>query len=377
MRTFQNDDLCEMLADEATNCRMLALEFLSEGYAANDAILPAVFAAWDRWGIATSFPEFPILSSLPVAATHVADCCQRAAHMARQKKLTDPVTRCAGKLLEQVVTLRASDLRPHVESIAEAVAVSKIFFRVNVEGLRHRVGLIDLEADALALRLDNAVEALTHDANNSLAAQDGLHALEAIRFQHPDYIDMSAAIAHAPPDESPGAISFQLSLRSLIQFEQAGSEGALARHLSDQREPIHMSAVEALVRAGTPLAAAHILSCFFAGAPTAQRWMARGLQRIRAAGLAREIANLRGEISDPSLWLMLLVAEVRQFDVESLPQITAELPGVNSYAGALIDALNVYVRMHNEVDGARELQQAFMTYVQAANQELQSRIAAQ
>lgn len=377
MRTFNNNDLCQLLTDDDASGRMLGLEMLSEGYAQNKAIVLDIFTAWDRWGASRAFPDFPMLSYLPIAPQHVAECCSRARAMAGEGKLTAPATRSAGKLLEQVVNLKAGDLRPHLDAIAETANVSKIFFRVDVEALRRRLELYQLEADALAQRLESAIETLTRQSNDTHAFQDGLHALEALRFQHPDYIDMNAAVKYATSGEGPAAISFQLSLQSLIQFEQVGTEAILAAHLTDDREAIHVSAVEALVRNGTPLAAAHMLAQFSAAETSAQRWIARGLQRIRAAGLAAELAQLRSGIDDPALWLMLLVAEVRQFDVESLPRITADVQRIGSYAGALIDALNVYVRMHAEADGSRLLQQAFMSYLQDANQHIQSKITAE
>jgi hypothetical protein len=371
MRAFNNDDLIHLLADAESPYRMSALEFLSEGFAPNKEILPRVFAGWDHWGVAQAFPDFPILSHLPIAAQHVSECCQRATQMALGRKLTDPVARCAGKLLEQVVGIAAGDLGPHLEAIINTVSTSKIFFRVDTRGLQQRLDLQNLDADILAARLDAAIEILTRQPDNTAAFHDGLHALEVLRLRHPDYLDMSTAIAKSPAnDDGPQAISFKLSLRSLIQIEQAGTEANLARHLGDHRESIYVGAVEALVRIGSPLAAAHMLSQFGSAQPPAQRWVARGLQRIRAAGLAEEISSLRAKVSDPALWLMLLVAEIRQFEASSLPRITTDVQQVKAFTGALLDALNVYVRIHASAVGSRVLQQAFMDYVQGANHEL-------
>lgn len=375
MRAFNNDDLIQLLTDAEGPCRMSALEFLSEGYASGQGILTRVFAAWDQWGIAQAFPEFPILSHLPIAAQHVAECCQRATQMAAGRKLTDPLTRCAGKLLEQVVGMTAGDLLPHLEAIVDVASTSKIFFRVNTQGLQQRLALLDLTADSLAARLDAAIETLCQNPENAAALHDGLHTLEVLRLRHPDYIDIASAIAKTPADDDgPHAISFKLSLRSLIQMEQVGAEANLARHLCDQRETIYVGAVEALVRIGTPLAAAHMLAQFRSAQPTAQRWIARGLQRIRAAGLAEEISVLRAKIRNPSLWLMLLVAEIRQFQASSLPRVTSDVQQVKAFTGALLDALNVYLRIHASAVGSRVLQQAVTEYIQGANHELRSKL---
>lgn len=375
MRTFANADLQRMLLDDEPQFRMLALEFLSEGYAEHGQIMPDVFSMWDRCGVAEAYPEFPMLSHLAIAPALIDECCRRAAQMVVERKLTDPSTRCAGKLLEQVTAGQAVDLASHLNTIRETSKASKIFFRVDLPALQHRVDLLGSSADHLAVRLDSAIETLSRQPGDSAPFMDGLHALEALRWQHPDYLDMRAAIAQSPPESGPAAISFQLSMQSLIQFPQTGSEAHLAKHLLDQRETIFVNAVEALVRCGTPLAAAHLLAAFPDAQSQAQRWIARGLQRIRGLGLATEIAQLRQTTDDPALWLMLLVAEVRQFDPESIPRLTSELPRVKAFAGALLDALNVYVRLQTHAAGARGLQQAFMDYLQDANQDIQSKIS--
>ncbi len=371
MRDFKNNDLIRLLADDETNFRMLALHFLSEGYAPEASILPSVLAGWDRWGVDLAYPELPMLSHLPIPSSLVVECCRRAADIVPSKKLTDTRTRCAGKLLEQVVCLSAAELEPYQQLIVETAKASKVFFRVNPVVLARRIEMLELDGDSLAQRLDSAIETLSHQPDNIAAFHDGLAALEALRFQHPDYVDMSAAIAQSPPDAGLQAASFQLSLQSLIQFAQAGAEVALAQHLVDSRESIHSNAMEALVRIGSPQAAAHLIRQFERADEGAQRWIARGLQRLRADGLAEEVARLRDAIEEPTLWLMLLVAEIRQLDSVSLLRITREIARVQGFSGALIDAMNVYVRAFETHADSRTLQQAFMNYLKRNSQVLQ------
>ncbi|MEO8269640.1 MAG: hypothetical protein ABI557_07970 [Aureliella sp.] len=371
MRDFQNDDLIRLLADDESSFRMLALHFLSEGYAQDATILPGVLAGWDRWGVELAFPELPMLSHVPIPAGIVAECCRRAADMVPGKKLTDTRTRCAGKLLEQVVCLPATELQPHQAQIANTASASKIFFRVDPRVLALRIAMLDLGSDELAQRLDSAIEALLHQSNNAAAFNDGLAALEALRFQHPQYLDVSAAITQAPPNDGAQAISFQLSMHSLIQFAQAGAEVALAKHLVDPREAIHSNAMEALVRIGSPLAAAHLILQFEQADEGAQRWIARGLQRVRADGLAEEVTRLRDITEEPALRLMLLVAEIRQFDSASLPRIADEIERVHVLSRALIDALKVYVRLFETNSGSRAIQQAFMSYLKRFDEDIQ------
>ena len=363
MRDFQNDDLIQLLADDESSLRMLALHFLSEGVAQETTILPGVLDGWDRWGVELAYPELPMLSHVPIPSTMVAECCQRAADILPGKKLTDTRTRCAGKLLEQVVCLPAAELQPHQALIAETASASKIFFRVDPVVLARRIAMLELDSDSLAQRLDSALETLSHQSDNTAAFHDGMAALEALRFQHPDYIYMGAAIAQSPPDDSLQAVGFQLSMHSLIQFAQTGAEVALAKHLIDARESIHSNAMEALVKIGSPLAAAHLIMQFEHADKGAQRWIARGLQRVRADGLAEEVARLRDTTQEPALWLMLLVAEVRQFDSASLPRIADELGRVQVLSGALSDALKVYLRLFETGTGSRAIQQAFTSYL--------------
>ncbi len=370
MRNFPNEDLIGLLADDTPSLRMLALHFLSEGYAEHASILPALFTGWDRWGAASAYPEFPLLSYVYIPADEVQEALQRARAMVPGRKLTDPNTRCAGKLVEQVCNLPAAELRDYQTDVDNLVAQSKIFFRIDASAIRRRLELMSWEADQLAQQLDSAIETLTLCSDDTAAFHAGLQALEALRRVHPDYLDMATAISNSPPDNGAQAISFQLSMHSLIQCSQADTEAALAKHLLDPRESIHANALEALVKLGTPLAAAYLISQFDTAAESGQRWIARGLQRVRGLRLAEEIANLREQAADPALWLMLLVAEARQFELASLPRIVDGLQRVQVYSGALIDALNVYVRLHNQSPGARVIQQAFMDYLQSTKQQL-------
>lgn len=350
MRDFRNDDLLELLAGEDSRLRMLALHFLCEGYAEDERLLPLVFTAWDRWGVAEAFTEFPLLSYLPVTPPVIEECCQRASHMVAGRKLTDPVTRCAGKLIEQVVRLPVSELGAHLLALEEVTAQSKIFFRVDLDGLRERLSWMEQPADALAERLDEAIFAL---AQNQDRLASGLHALEALRLYHPDYLDLANVVARRPVESGPPAASFQLTMQSLLQQPQPGLEVRLSQHLKDEREGVQTIAVEALVRAGTPKAAAAFVSQFESADNRQQQWIARGLQRVRAAGLADAISELRARTTDPTLWLMLLIAELRQFNFREHERVTAELNRLVSHPEALRDALDVYNHLRRSNSSAQ------------------------
>ncbi len=377
MQADTTDELLRLMVDEEPGLRMLAQHYLCEGYVQDDAFLEKLFQGWDTWGAAQAYTEFPMLSFVPIAPDRIEECCRRAADMAANRSLLEPVTRCAGKLLEQVMRLPAAELATHAELIEATKNCSKIFFRVDTDALRDRIELIGADADTLAQRLDHALEMLAQDPNHAAAFKNALHALEALRREHPHYMDLAGVLAHKPPDQGPAAVGFQVTVHSLIHFEQNGLEAMLASHLLDPRESIHSNALEASIRMGTPAAAAAMVHQFHEAETPCRQWIARGLQRVRAHQLAHEIARLRSAIRDPALWLMLLVAEIRQFDHDSLSRITVELAKVQSFSGALIDALSLYARMHSERSGARELQNAFMTYLQRVNQGIQQQLTAQ
>lgn len=377
MRPYHNDDLLRLLSDGESSFRMMALHFLSEGYADSPLILKRIFAGWEQWGIEAAFPEFPMLSYVSISPEDIAECCDRADKMAQERKLTDPVSRCAGKLLEQVVCLQAHELASYVDKISTTASQSKAFFRVDLSLLHNRIESLGRDADTLMQQLENAIESLCSSPEDSAAFHDALNALEVLRTAHPQTLSMAAVLQETPPDDGSRAVSFQLAMQSIRQFPEAGTESVLAKHLSDPRQAVHSSATEALVRLGTALAAAMLVSEYPDTEATQQRWIARGLQRIRANGLAEEIARLRAATEDPTLWLMLLVAEVRQLSGESLARLAAELDRVNVFSGALMDALTLYTRTYEAVDGARELQQSYMNYLQRINRQIQSKLGAE
>lgn len=367
MRTFSNDDLLEVQQGSNPRLRMVATHYLCEGYVEDSRVLENIFHGWDTWGVEEAFPEFPMLSYLPVPATRVAECCQRASSMVKGRGLTDPVTRCAGKLIEQVVKLPAAELQIRFESIESTAAQSKIFFRVDLEALRERIALLSQDADSLAGQLDRSIATLTHNPGDPSAESEGLHSLEALRREHPQYLDLTSLLAHRPPDAGGQAASFHLALHSLTLLEGEGLEESLGRHLLDPRETVFVNTIEALVRIGTPEAAVAMFNQFSRAADTTRPWIARGLQRVRAPGLAEAIAALRGRTHDPALWLMLLVAEVRQFDPASSLRIAAELDRLATYSEPLDEAVHVYLRAVDSEAARAEIAAPFDNYLQRVN----------
>lgn len=375
MTVDHHEDLINVLLDKRADLRMLALHLLCESYSSSSKILEQVFTAWDRWDAAQAFPEFPMLSFLAIPAERIEATCQRAAEMAAGRKLTEPACRCAGKLMEQLVRLPPRRLEPHRDLIEQTVSTSKIFFRVDLSELRYRIDLSDRSADQLAASLDEAIQKLATDRAEPETLGHGLAALEALRESHPNYIDLASVLAGpVDSDRRPLSASLHLTMQSLIQVPQARLELPLARHLLSEHEAVYTNVVEALVRLGSRQAGDALLAQLEVADGDAQKWIARGLQRIRAAGLSSGIAELRSRISDPRIWLMLLIAEVRQFDWDSIDRISQDLGRLMSTSETLIDSLIMFQAIHQGAPDARVFQDAVTEYVQRSDRDLSRQI---
>ena len=260
-----------------------------------------------------------MLSFFPVPAELLDEACQRAADMALQgRELTHPTTRCAGKLLEQIVRLPASHLQTHFDRIAQVVRSHKIFFRVDLDAIQNRMNLLSKSSDELCEQLDRSIEALTIHSEDRQALQEGQHALEALRANHPDTLNLAAALSQVAAEDRPIQPSLQLSLLSLSQFAYEQPLESPLAPLLHSTEPTALNlSIESLVRSGSGDAAQVLLEQFPAANENNRRWIARGLQRMRVHNLAPLIAQLRSRVSDNTAWIMLLVAEMQQLDPAS------------------------------------------------------------
>lgn len=333
----------EYLTSDEDSTRDLALAWLCEGYMNEPQIAHAVFTQWDNRSPETAYVTFPMLSYFPVHRSQVIEACARSQAMAMAgAELTSMTTRCAGKLLEQVVRLPAADLRTHLDAISEAAQSSKIFFRVDLANLRSRIDLLDKSADELAGLLNEAVESLVADSNNTAMALQGQRALEALRLVHPSYMDLSTVLAGG--SSQPAAeISQQLVLNSIASLPSHDwMEQDTAALLHSPSESIVATTIEALVHRGSGMSAQVLVDQFPAANDTNRRWIARGLQRMRVHGLAPLIAQLRDKISDHHLWMMLLVAELQQLDPDSSERAVEAFEDLSLLSQALIDAGTLY-----------------------------------
>lgn len=356
-----NDSLIDTLHHPDQTVRMRALTVLCDGLAEGQRIFPAVRVGWEKWGADAAFPDFPMLSHFPVARESVSEAVTLAGAMAADGKLTDKRTRCAGKLLEQIVRLPLEDIEEHLEAIESVASSAKIFFRVRPQNIRLRQELRSLPLNQLSDRLDSAIASAVDPNVADGAVEEGLFALDALRRYHPDAIDMAAAIRKAA-DSGPSAVSFSLSMDSLSRHAQPDLEEVIASHLHASQESVFTRAVEALVRSETPAAAARLVLAM-QGAPSNNRtWIVRGLQRVRAEGLAEQLRQLRSQASDQKLWLMLLVAELNQLDSTSVPFVAEDLSRLVVYSQQVVDAAKAYIAIDIPCDKA-PLQSALSVYL--------------
>ena len=312
MTTFRYPELVELFTDEDQDVRTASLTVLCDGYANDPGILPAILKAWDRFGVDKAFADFATLTYLPTDADLVPEVCERAIKMVEARPLTDPITRAAGKLIEQQMHLPAASLKPHMMLLRETVSKSKIFFRVDLGLQAQRIEMLGLSADEIAVQLDDAIAVWLANDKNDAARTKAIMSLEALRRQHPQYIDLGVALAGPPKEGGPAWASFTVTLQSVLQFSQPGLEEHIGRHLLDHREFVYSMAVEAIVRSATPAAAEQLLTRFEDANSRAQHWIARGLQRVRCEGVAARIAEL--EASDAHLKTSLVIAQLKQLD---------------------------------------------------------------
>lgn len=135
--------------------RSASLELLTSSYVSHPGILPAIFAAWDRWGSEEAFPDFPLVSHLPIRREMVDECLTRAESMSQGRKLTDRVCRCAGKLIEALSVCDARVYESHLESMERLKQTSKVFFRVPIGAMRERVAAYQRTSSSLSLDFED------------------------------------------------------------------------------------------------------------------------------------------------------------------------------------------------------------------------------
>jgi hypothetical protein len=135
--------------------RSASLELLTSSYVSHSKILPAIFSAWDRWGAEDAYPEFPLISHLPIPSEMVSECLTRAESMSQGRKLVDRVCRCAGKLIEALSVCDPSVLEAHMASLERLKQSSKVFFRVPIESMKDRIAASHRSSSSLSIDFED------------------------------------------------------------------------------------------------------------------------------------------------------------------------------------------------------------------------------
>jgi hypothetical protein len=333
----------EYLASDDLAMRDIALNWLCEGYIDEPLVTESVFEQWHLRSAEQAFTQFPLLGYFPVSASQVNRACEQAEWLiGHGGPLTSSSTRCAGKLIEQLILLPPRDLAPHVDRIAALVKSHKIFFRVDLQDLQLRIDLLGSTADLLFETLESAIKRLVDNPQDGVAGREGQRALESLRYQYPDHLDLGQSL-RSDSSLPQTSISRELTLASLCHI--AGEDSVLeplGDLLDSSAQSVVASSVEALVRSGTG-AAAQVLVDHFSQASAANRpWIARGLQRMRVHNLAPLIAALRDRTSDERLQMMLYLAELQQLDPNSGPRMIQFFDALDSASPDMLDAGMLY-----------------------------------
>jgi hypothetical protein len=150
-----DEQLIAWMAHPDPRVRSASLELITSSYVSNHDIVPSLFSAWDRWGPEHAFPDFPLISHLPIQADKVAECLSRAESMSAGRKLTDRTCRCAGKLVEALSVCDASVFQSHLEAIEALKQSSKVFFRVPIVSMKERVAALQRSSSSLCLDFED------------------------------------------------------------------------------------------------------------------------------------------------------------------------------------------------------------------------------
>lgn len=152
---ISDEQLIAWLSHEHPNVRSASLELLSNGYVCDDRVLRSIFGTWDRYGPDTAFPDFPLISHIPIPDAMVAELLGRAAVMTAGRKITDRTCRCAGKLLEALSVSETHLFANHLAEITDLKNASKIFFRVPLALMRERASALARESSSLQMDFDD------------------------------------------------------------------------------------------------------------------------------------------------------------------------------------------------------------------------------
>jgi len=300
-----DSQLIAWLSQSDPRIRSAALELITNSYAMAPEILPAVFQAWDRWGPEFAFPDFPLISHLPILEGMVEETLQRAEAMSAGRKLTDRTCRCAGKLVEALSVCDPTVFVDHLHAIELLKQASKVFFRVPIVSMRERAAALQRTSSSLHLDFDDGQPADMSIALECLFQRGEANAWIDRGFQEWDEESSPTSLAVAV---------LELASRKALH----GYEASLLKLLQSDRVSVADLASIALVRCRSPRTQKDIADGFATMPRSGQLRSVDIVRRSRLPQSSNLLHYLMPLGRDFLVQDSIRIAEVLLFDFESL-----------------------------------------------------------
>lgn len=307
-----SDSQCvQWLNDSNKLVRSSSLELLASSYSTNQHWLPAIFEAWDRYGVEEAFPEFPLLTHLEIPAEMVEECITRAQKMVEGRPLTDKVCRCGGKLIEALSVSSPNHFAPYLSQVKELKSSSKIFFRIDLKRMEYRAELADQEP---------AVEPLDRwfEQETPPDLPMGIYPhLEAAYLRGQADSALKLVFEQLPSDQRrPFALEacFELATR----YRLLGYENYFAEGLDDEDTSVADASAIALSRCRNDQVLSLIADKFANYSKNGQLRSSDVLRRSRLAKTPELLRFLHAASQGTAVQQALRIAEVLQFDFEGI-----------------------------------------------------------
>lgn len=306
------DNQCvQWLEHDQSPIRTAALELLSGSFSTNSRWCEAIFHAWDRFGTTDAFPEFPLLTHLEIPTEIVPEAIERATRMVAGKPIIDRGCRSAGKLIEAISVSSPNHFKEHLDRIADLKTASKIFFRVDIERMKHRVELLEREP---------AIEPLAvwfhRDAPPDLPYGIYPH-LEAgyLRGQADEALRLGFEQLRS---ESQKPFVLEACFELASRYRLLGYETWFADGLDDENTAIADASAIALARCRNDQVLSLIADRFAGYSKSGQLRSIDVLRRSRLPKTPELLRFLKPHAQGTSVRSALCVAEILQFDFAAL-----------------------------------------------------------
>ena len=301
-----DNQLIRWLGHSDARVRSASLDLLSNSYASDPAILTSILAGWDRFGVEAAYSDFPLISHLAIGPDQMPVVLARAREYSQDRKITDRVCRCAGKLAEAISVERASSFAPYLSDLKTLKSSSKIFFRVPIQVMEQRAEGLTREPCSLELDFEDgtavdyaiALESLWERGLANRWIREGIESWE-------------------------GALPSKLAVTALELVSRhpiRGYEEKLLELVDRQEASIADLATIALVRGRNPLTQSLIADRFLGMSQSGQLRCLDIIRRMRLEQSSKLIRFLLPQGCDAVVQNGARVAEVMLFDFQYLEE---------------------------------------------------------